>query len=97
MLEEKIVTLASANYVQLGLIELGDSNYKNAIEQFNKAIQEFPESHNARLGRVLALMLQFREYPPDKSEAMLIQIIYDLEYLLENSKKMLENIKVPTK
>ena len=96
MLEATPEMLVASKYVLLGLVELGNRNYKKAEAQFNQAIQEFPESHAAILGRALASMMQLHEIPLDESASKLKLIIPDLEQLLENSKKMLENITVIT-
>ena len=96
MLEGTPEMLAASHYILLGLVELGNRNYKKAEAQFNQAIQEFPESHAAILGRALASMMQLHEIPLDESASKLKLIIPDLERLLENSKKMLENITVIT-
>ncbi len=89
--------LEASKYVLLGLVELGNRNYKNAEAQFNQALQEFPEFHTAILGRTLASTMRLHVVPLDESEVMLKQIVSDLEHILANSKRMLKNITSITK
>lgn len=74
-----------SEYVFQGHIELIKRNYKNATAQFNRAIEVFPDSLPALLGRALTSTRQLDENPldGDESKAMLQRIISDLEHLSE--------------